>query len=99
MDYVGLRQIADVADRNSLLGRNVEDEETVGVGRGTDVGVLDVNGGSDQRGSVGVGDGTGDTMLFRSRGTLGGSARTLSVRCAASTARNNRRSGPAPKIL
>ena len=47
VDYVGLRQIADVADRNSLLGRNVEDEETVGVGRGTDVGVLNVTGGAD----------------------------------------------------
>ena len=82
VDRQGLRQVADVADGDLLFGSDVDDEQTVGIGRGTDVGVLDVNGGSDQRGSVGVGDGTGDTMLFRSRGTLGGRARTLSVRGA-----------------
>ena len=44
-----LRQVADVADRDLLFGQHVDDEESVGVGRRTDIGVLDVDGGADQR--------------------------------------------------
>ena len=61
----GLRQVADVADRDLLFGQYVDDEESVGVGRRSDVGVFDVDGSADQRRSVGVGDGSGDASFPR----------------------------------
>ena len=70
----GLRQVADVADRDLLFGLDVDDEESVGVGRRSDVGVLDVDGCADQRCSVGVGDGSGDASFSRCHGSLCGGA-------------------------
>ena len=80
VDREGLRQVADVADRDGLLVVYVKDEQTVGVGCGADAGILDVYGGTDQRRSVGIGDGTRDTVFSRGCcGSLGGRACILSV--------------------